>query len=223
MHFKHTEHTQKYFSKCKSLAEELTKYDWNSVRGFQIDFSKGDDSLKYQFLKFSSKLYTKVQETNSKNINKFLNDPNVLSLGIIDVLANSKVEIHKDHDYWSALFYRVQIPINAPGAVFIYGGEEIVWETEKVYIFDVMNVPHGAKNDTDQNFQMVYIDISQSAVTQTEQQKPVNTIMLEYQKKVLDNIPHDLIFNEYKKYCTEEELKAQEEYLDHYNRNLEIG
>lgn len=222
MHFKHTEHTQKYLSRCKELAKELTEYDWSSVRGFQIDFTKGDDSLKYQFLKFSSKLYTKIQETNNENINIFLNDPNVLSLGIIDVLAHSKVEIHKDHDYWSSLFYRIQIPVNAPGAIFIYDEEEIIWETEKVYIFDVMNTSHGARNDTDEDFQMIYIDISQDPIIENQNQHPFKAMISEYQKKVLDNIPHDLIFSEYKKYCTDEELKAQKEYLDHYNRNLKM-
>jgi len=221
MIFKHTEHTQKYFSKSSELSEQLRKFDWTSVRGFGIDMNKGEDSLKYQFLKFSSKLFTKIQETKNKDIDTFLNDPNVLSLGIINVGAKSEVQLHKDHDYWSAPFHRIHIPIKNSGAYFIYGNERMVWETDKVYIFDVMGVSHGAVNDTDEDFEMVYVDITQSSSLEVEK-KPLNAIAQEYQKKFLETVPHDLIFKEYKKQCTDEELQAENQYLDHYKRNLEM-
>jgi len=219
--FNHTEHTQKYFSKSSELSEQLRKFDWTSVRGFGIDMNKGEDSLKYQFLKFSSKLFTKIQETKNKDIDTFLNDPNVLSLGIINVGAKSEVQLHKDHDYWSSLFYRIHIPLKNPGAYFIYGDEKIVWNMDMVYIFDVMGVSHGAVNDTDEDFEMVYVDITQSPSLKVEK-KPLNVIAQEYQKKFLETVPPDLIFKEYKKQCTDEELQAENQYLDHYKRNLEI-
>lgn len=222
MKFKHTNHTQKYFSECKNIVNHFIKFDWSSTHGFSIDMNKGDDNLKYQFLKISSKLFTKIQETKNKRIDNLLNDPNVLSLGIINMSANSTVEIHKDHDYWSEPFYRMHIPLNSPGAYFIYDDEKIVWETEKVYIFDVMRVSHGAINETNDNFEMIYVDITQQPVVE-KIKSPLDDLIKEYQEQVLETIPSDLIFTEYKKYCTEEELNAEKQYLDSYKRNLEIG
>jgi hypothetical protein len=222
MNFKHNEHTEKYFSKSLHLSEKLRKFDWSSVRGLSINMNSGDDSLKYQFLKISSKLLTKIQDTGDVHIDNFLNDPNVLSLGIINIGAKSDVQIHKDHDYWLVPFHRIHIPLKNSGAYFIYGDEKIVWKTDEVYIFDVMGVLHGAVNATDDDFEMIYVDISQSPVGQMERE-PLNALAREYQKKFLETVPPDLIFKEYKKQCTEEELEAEEKYLDHYKRNLEIG
>lgn len=224
MNFRHTEHTLKYFNKCKKLSNKLINYDWNNEKGFGIELSKDEDNLKYLFLKLSSKNFTKIQDTKQSELNQFLNDPNILSVGIIKMSAKSEVQMHKDHDYWSAPFHRVHIPINSPGAYFIYGNEKIVWETDEVYIFNVMSILHGAKNETDEEYQMIYVDISQEEqVKEQKRNKHLNKLAKEYQEKFLETVSSDLIISEHKNNCTEEELRAEKEYLDQYNRNLEIG
>jgi len=221
MSFQHTDHTQKCFFKSVELSDQLRNFDWKSVRGFGIHMNRGEDNLKYQFLKFSSKLFTKIEETGNEKIDIFLNDPNILSVGIITVGANSEVQVHKDHDYWSSLFYRIHIPLKNPGAYFIYGDEKIVWNMDMVYIFDVMGVSHGAVNPTDDDFKMIYIDITQNLVNVVNTNK-FNDLTREYQQKFLETVPHDLIFKEYRKTCTKEELEAQNQYLDQYNLNLKM-
>lgn len=222
MNFKHTEHTEKYFSKCLHLSKKLREFDWKNIKTFGIDMDSGDGGIGYKFLKFSSKLFVKIQETKNLEIDKFIKDDNILSIGIIKIDPHSGVPVHKDHDYWSAPFHRIHIPLRNSGAYFIYGEEQVVWETDKVYIFDVMGVSHGAVNETDEEFEMVYIDISQEPVI-VKEKEPLNALAKEYQKKFLESVPRDLIFKEYKKQCTDEELEAEKKYLDHYNRNLEIG
>lgn len=219
--FKHTEHTKKYFSKCLDLSKKLVEFDWENVKTFGIDMNSGDGGIGYQFLKFSSKLFVKIQETNNLDIDELLKDDNILSMGLIKINSGSSIPIHKDHDYWSSQFHRIHIPLKNSGAYFIYDEEKIIWKPGEVYIFNVMGIPHGAVNDTDDDFEMVYVDISKEPIENTNKKQP-NALAQEYQKKFLETVPDDLIFTEYKKQCTEEELKAQEEYLDQYKHNLKM-
>lgn len=211
MNFQHNDHTRDYFYRCKKLSQKLREFDWESTPGFGINLSRGDDNLDYQFLKFSTKLFTKVERTHDDEINLFLNDPNILSLGVINVAAKSEVQIHKDHDYWSALFHRIHIPLNSTGAFFIYGDEEIVWQFGEIYIFDVMGVPHGAINRTDQDFKMVYVDITQNPVDESKKSR-ISSSSKEYQEKVFNDIAQDLILKEKEKSYVKEELEVLEQH-----------
>lgn len=219
MLFKHTDHTKKYFNKCHILLSEFFQINWKSISTFDIDFNNGDSDLKYKFLKISSKPFTKVEKTESIKINQFLSDLNILSCGIIELKPHSKVQIHKDHDYWIHPFYRIHIPLNSTGAFFIYDDEKIVWEREKVYIFDVMNIEHGAENATDEVFEMLYVDISQKFI---EKNSKINPSVDKIKNYFLENVNQEVILKFHNQTCTEQEMLAEKKYLQDFKRNLKM-
>jgi hypothetical protein len=43
--------------------------------------------------------------------------------------------------------------------MFYYGDEEINWKKGELYFFDVRHIEHSAKNDSDEKFEFISIDI----------------------------------------------------------------
>lgn len=229
MIFKHTEHTKQYFSECKSLLNNFSQFKWNSVKTFNMNLTKGnigetmlgtEHHVNYKFLKFSAKQFEHIENTEDENINYFLKDSNILSVGKITLGCHSNIGLHKDHDYWSKPFYRIHIPLNSPGTLFLYDEQKIIWKKNEVYIFDVMNVIHGAENNTDQDFEMVFVDITQQ---NNEQEQSQNTNLKHFQKLFLETYSSDFILGAYKQGCTEDELNAINTYLKEYKGTIEKG
>lgn len=216
MNFKHTTHTQKYLKICEDLSKNLLNYSWESLPSLNIDLLKStaenNQDLSYNFLKISSKISTKIEKTSDEKINLFLSDSNILSVGRILLGPKSNIVLHKDSDYWTEKFYRIHIPKNKVGAVFFYDSLEIEWEINKVDIFDVMGVTHGAKNNSDKTFELIYIDITQ------EDNSNKNSNI--YSGRVgLENVNSDLIFEIYKKFHSSSDVSENyiNQHVKHFN------
>ena len=214
--FKHTEHTQKYLKICENLSKNFLNYSWDSLPSLNIDLLKStaenNQDLSYNFLKISSKISTKIETTPDSELNSFLNDSNVLSVGRILLGPKSNIVLHKDSDYWTEKFYRIHIPKNKTGAIFFYDDGEIEWETGKVDVFDVMGTTHGAKNDSSETFELVYIDITQ----EDNKNKSSNV----YSGKIgLENVNSELVFEIYKKFHSSNSVAEDyiNEHVKHFN------
>lgn len=217
MKFKHTEHTQKYYSYAQEISNNLITYDWKSLFNLDVNMIQTKDyknygDLAYNFLKISSKLYTKIEATPDQKLNTFLNDLNILSVGRILLGPNTEIGLHKDDDYWTEKFYRIHIPINETGAIFFYDGEKIKWEKNEVYIFDVMNVLHGGENKTEETTEIIYVDISQNKIIKEEEH--LGRIKSKSHQVCLEAMPSDLIFDVYKKFYSPEGGDSQHHYID---------
>lgn len=215
MNFSHTKHTKKYLKICEDLSKNLLDYSWESLPSLNIDLLKStaenNQDLSYNFLKISSKISTKIEKTSDEHINLFLSDSNILSVGRILLGPKSNIVLHKDSDYWTEKFYRVHIPKNKVGAVFFYDNLEFEWETGRIDIFDVMGVTHGAKNDSNETFELIYVDITQ------EDNKNRNSNV--YSGKVgLENVNSDLIFEIYKKFHSSNDVSSDyiNEHVKHF-------
>ena len=218
MNFKHTEHTKKYYSFSQEISSNLINYDWKSLFNLDVNMNQTNNTdnhgdLSYNFLKISSKLHIKIEETPDQKLNLFLNDPNVISVGRILLGSNAEIGLHKDDDYWTEKFYRIHIPINETGSIFFYGENRIKWEKNKVYIFDVMNVLHGGENKTDEIAEIIYVDISQNEVIEKENEN-LSRFKSRSQQVRLETMPSDLIFDIYKKFYSPKGGDHEYHYID---------
>lgn len=218
MKFQHTDHTERYYSNCRQISSNLIDYDWKSLFNLDVNMVQTDDynnhgDLAYNFLKISSKLYTKIEKTPDQKLNDFLSDPNILSVGRILLGSNAEIGLHKDDDYWTEKFYRIHIPINETGAIFFYDGKKIKWEKNEVYIFDVMNVLHGGENKTEEIAEIIYVDITQNEIIIKEDEN-LSRLKSRSHQVCLEVMPSDLIFEVYKKFYSPEGEDSQHHYID---------
>lgn len=170
----------------ESIKEDLLNYDWDSLPNLEVNMMAGSSNkgnLSYNFLKMSPKnAIKKIETTNNELINNFLLDCNILSVGRILMAPDTEISLHKDSEYWSQKFFRFHIPKNESKAIFRYGEKEIRWKKDEIYVFDVMNVVHGAFTDSCET-EIIYVDITQEKQNCEEDKYEImNTKFLEMNK-----------------------------------------
>lgn len=139
---------QEYFSPKKSMS-----IAWN------IEEEGG--TVLYAFKKLDCKgSKVPIEDYNSEKINSIISDDDrILAFSKITIPSGQSVGKHIDNCYWSREFFRAHIPLMDTKAMFYYGDEEINWKMGKLYFFDVRNIKHSAKNDSNEDFEFIAIDI----------------------------------------------------------------
>lgn len=154
---------KEYYQKITDIKDIILQESFSPRKNMKISWNTDDDNgiVMYAFKKLNTKA-TKVpidDYTNEFIANTISNDDRILAFSKITIPAGQSVGEHVDTCYWSREFFRAHIPLMDTEAMFYYGEQEINWKKGELYFFDVRNVRHSAKNNSDKDFEFVAIDI----------------------------------------------------------------
>jgi len=154
---------EEYYSKVSEIKDLIISENFFSEKNMKISWNINEENgtVLYAFKKLPTKgSKVPLNDYTSDFIEKFfMNDDRILAFSKITIPAGEYVGDHKDNCYWQREFFRAHIPLMDTEAVFYYGDEEINWKKGQLYFFDVRNVNHSAKNDSDKDFEFIAIDI----------------------------------------------------------------
>ena len=150
-----------YYNKMHTLKDLFLLEFFNEKYSLNIAWDSEDytGSVLYGFKKFPFDMNIPLQEYTESLIEKFANDDRIMAFSKIIIPPKQKVGEHVDTCYWPKEFFRAHVPLMDTKAIFYYGDEEINWKRGEIYFFDVRHIKHGAKNDSDEAFEFISIDI----------------------------------------------------------------
>lgn len=182
-------YVKKYLDDAKEVSFDIVNYDYSSLQEYKMPWTYGYVENGCWYFKVIKSLDTGIslKENLSDKLNNFINDENILCIGINRFPPKTYIKEHTDPPYYGKNLWRILIPIKADDAYLKgnYGTQKV--EVGKCYIFDLTyELHHGWNSSETDDFIICTIDILYEDQSTYNPEESVKKLPQNYTKKDLE-------------------------------------